>query len=206
VRSAPVPLVFAGALAFVLGLAAVPAPAHAEAWMGATMGAGVEAASRRGDAPTPLGSWGVTFGWIPSRGRFGIGVAGALLGRTSELFESHAAVHSDLMLRFASGDRRVRGGLGLGLRMITLTPAEQPPRTLLGADLAHAELATHLHRWDDEIGLVLDGFASFTIGCYRGRLEEADLRDSPATTVGCADTLASTFVVGVGLAMATRRR
>jgi hypothetical protein len=175
--------------------------------MGATMGAGVEAVSRRGDAPTPLGSWGATFGWLPSRGRLGIGFSTAVLGRTSELFESHAAVHSDLMLRFASADRRLRGGLGLGLRMISLTPAERPSRLLLGADLAHAELATHLHRWTDrDATLLVDGFASFTIGCYRGRLEAGDLRDSPATTVGCADTLASTFVIGVGLGLATRRR
>lgn len=203
-RPAPVPIVPVVALA--LAFAAAPAPARAEGWMGATMGAGVEAMSRRGDAPTPLGSWGVTFAWLPSRGRFGLGLSAALLGRTSELFESHAAVHSDLMLRFASGDRRLRGGLGLGLRTITLSPAEGPSRLLLGADLAHAELATHLHRWDGEIALLLDGFASFTIGCYRGRLAEADLRDSPATTVGCADTLASTFVVGVGLGLESRRR
>jgi len=203
VRPGPVPLL----LAFALGLASAPASARAEGWIGATMGAGLEAASRRGDAPTPLGSWGVSLGWMPSRGHLGVGLATALVGRASELFETHLEVQTDLMLRFASGDRRYRGGAGIGLRTITLAPAEGPGRMLLGADLAHAELATHLRRWDSgDVALVLDGFATFTLGCYRGRLEEADLRDSPATTVGCADTLASTFVIGLGLGLETRRR
>ena len=35
---------------------------------------------------------------------------------------------------------------------------------------------------------------------------EGDLLDSPAMTVGCADTLASTIVVGLQLAMEWRQR
>lgn len=208
-RSAPIRLRFARVLVLGGGLVAAPSSAHAEGWLGATMGAGVEAASRRGDAPTAVGSWGATFGWLPSRGHFGIGLATALVARTSTLFESHLAVHSDLMLHVASADRRVRGGVGLGLRTITLTPPEQPSHILLGADLVHAELTTPLHRWTARGGdgaLTLDAFATFTLGCYRGRLEEGDLRDSPAVTVGCADTLAATFVAGIGIGLATRRR
>lgn len=193
-------------IACVVAMTAAAPRARADLWIGGSMGAGAEAVSRRGDAPTGVGALGIHGWWLPDGARLGLGLTTTVLARTDTLFETHLAVTTDLMLRFATADRRIRGGLGPGLRLLTVTPPDGlPPKTLAGVDLVHVELGARLHRWvrNDVLGLAVEGFASWTLGCYRGRFAEEHLRDAPAMQVGCTDTLASTFVVGIGVGLDT---
>ena len=109
----------------------------------------------------------------------------------------------DVTWRYARPDRRVRVGVGIGVRSLQLDD-----RTIRGADLVHLDGAFTIARWSITPALTagIDVYLAWTTGCYRGEVTEPRVGDMrPATrTVACTDTLTTTYTGGIATSVRWR--
>lgn len=138
-------------------------------------------------------------------GTWGIGASLDAIARTSSRLADGEEIKADLMLRFASRDRRFRFGAGAGLRLLAVKPPVEDPHrddTIRGYDLMRLDVSGRFASWkpiDRGPRISLEGYFSWTFGCYRDTVTTPAVGDMLPTSrsIGCVDTITSAYVLGL---------
>ena len=103
---------------------------------------------------------------LPDRS-WGFGLAIETVGRLTSQFDASEELKVDATVRWGRPDGRMRGGIGAGLRQLTLD--EPGRRTIRGVDLMHVDFDVDAARWSAGDATIAVGLhVAWTFGCYSG--------------------------------------
>ncbi len=198
----------AALLAFLVSVFGTSTVAGADVRTAIHVGAGLEGGGITAMRPDGVVEAGLAVDWYPGS-RFGVGFAAEVVKRqTSEVMALADNAETrfgrerkfDVMARMRGRDGRFRGGVGAGVRVLDYQ-LEGTETVVSGIDMFRWDLEMVLARWSPgglPRAISVDGWFSWTYGCYRGVVESRD-----GDVVGmkrelrCTDQLTTTYVVGV---------
>jgi hypothetical protein len=196
-------LVWKAGVRILVCLALLCSLARADAHFNAHFGVGIGAFPERG-YPSPAAEVGLLVDVLGKHG-LGIGAAIGTVARPGEDLSKYEEAKLDLLLRFATPNRRWRGGIGAGLRFRTPTPVDDvEPLGQRGVDLIRVDLSARLGNLYTTPDVVFSGdaFFTFTYGCF---YREEAMPDRPvARDLRCGDTMVVTYIVGLQFAISSR--
>ncbi|MBA3542432.1 MAG: hypothetical protein H0T79_22645 [Deltaproteobacteria bacterium] len=189
--------------------------AHADFRFEEHIGGGLEGGTiKDGASPDALAEAGTSVEWLPGHSNVGIGLHFDVIGRAPATYEGGEELVVDVTARYASDDRRFRGGLGLGYRYLGFAPGDARPNVNVGGyDLVRFDFSARFADWTiEEVPLPaftvgLAGYVGWRMGCYLGTPTVAPYEDPVMVpALHCADTLTSTVTFGLQLSLETPRR
>ena len=141
---------------------------------------------------------------LPGRS-WGVGFTAEAVERLTDIGASEE-MKLDVSWRLATKDRRLRFGLGGGIRRLTY---EDMAETVRGYDLVRLDMSATFARWDvAAVGATaaLDFHVAWTFGCYRDTLRGEPVGDQPAPMreIACLDTITTTTIIGFGTSIRWR--
>jgi len=180
--------------------------AHAEGRLDAHVGGGIEAGLIAASPhPTAVAEVGLGASWMLPGRSWGPGLALGSVARPGADLAASEEDTFDLMVRFSRRDRRFHGGVGAGLRWRSPAPVDgMPAPGIHGVDFVRFDVSGRFGVLD--VGgarASVDGYFAWTFGCYLGYASPVE-RPDLWKPVSCGDTLTSTYVVGLQLALAGR--
>lgn len=185
-------------LAYVLAiLTALPSSARAEILLGVHVGGGLEGGVGTTDAvrPDAVAEAGLMVEYLPARRSIGIAATVEAVGRLTPHYEGAEEIKLDVMARWSRADRRFRGGLGIGVRTMTL----ESGASVRGYDLVRMDTTMVLARWELAPGapeIRIEGYLGWTFGLYHDSY--ADPRSGDMEPVRHDVTaMTTTYVVGL---------
>jgi hypothetical protein len=190
----------------VLALVALELPARADIAWGVGLGGGLEGGMITGALrPDGVAEAGMMVEYIPTGGIAGIGASIEAIGRLTSRFDDAEEVKSDVMFRWARGDRKVRFGVGAGLRWITPKAGD----SIHGFDLFRLDMSGELGSWQPVRSLArlsIDAYFSWTFGCYSDSYRGPAQGDMlPAKqSIDCLGSITTTYVGGLRTTMRWR--
>lgn len=182
----------------LLLVVALTSPAAADLRWGVHMGGGLEGGLITGEPrPDGVAEAGMTVSTLLPDRNWGFGLGIESVGRLTSRYDAAEEIKLDLTVRWATANRRVRGGVGAGLRAMTFD--DQGP-TVMGIDLTRFDTEVEMAHWTVGNALMsVDFYFSWTFGCYHDDYELMPVGDmKPATReVRCGDTITTTYVGGL---------
>lgn len=132
-------------------------------------------------------------------GNMGVAVAVEVVKRLTSRFDDAEEMKADAMFRWATDNRRVRVGVGAGLRLVTPKDGSE---SIHGYDLIRLDVSGQLVRSDQDgytPSAAIDAYVSWTFGCYRDDYQLASEGDAAPVmrSIGCAESVTTTYVVGL---------
>ncbi|MBA3819367.1 MAG: hypothetical protein H0X17_10780 [Deltaproteobacteria bacterium] len=191
-------------LVHVVLLAAVSL-AEAEVRLDLHVVGGIEGGVITGEPrPDAVAEAGLAAGMLLPGRNWGLGVALDAVGRHTERFGASEELKLDVLVRFASRDRRFHWALGAGVRELAIARERGPASRLGGVDLFRLMFDVQLARSAPARGfggavVSLDLHAGWTFGCYAGELVLPPVGDMvpPRRTIDCVDTITTAYVAGL---------
>lgn len=179
-----------------LVLVLLVSPARADVLWGVSVGGGLEGFPQSGDAVRPDGvaEAGMMVEYVRDA-KVGIAASIEAVGRLTPRFEDTEEVKVDVMARWVSADRRVRGGAGMGVRTMSLGEG----RSVRGYDLIRMDLTTVFAQWrlDAAVPLIqIEGYTGWTFGVYHDDYEDRPVGDM-APVKHDFDAITTTYVIGL---------
>jgi hypothetical protein len=188
-------------LALALSLAATTA--SAEPRVEVHGGGGLEGGTIT-DRPAPSGIAEVGLGADFILGHdVGFGVVIEGVARPGHDLAKYEESKLDVVFRYATPDRRMRAGLGGGVRLMQLEPVDGvTPPVRWGIDWIRLDGSVSLAQTTVFAGssakiVAVDGYAAWTLGCYLGH---GDVM-AEQRAVSCHDTITSTYVLGLAFSL-----
>jgi hypothetical protein len=192
----------------LFGVLAVASPAQADLSWGIHVGGGLEGGTvTQAARPDGLIEAGTIVEVLDGAGNFGVAVSVDAINRlTSRFDDDHEEVKADAMLRWARDDRRFRFGVGAGIRFVTPQGAIESIR---GLDLMRLDMEVRIASWQPVTSaprMSLDGYFSWTFGCYSDTYKVAAVGDERPMTraLSCSETITSASVLGVRTSVSWR--
>lgn len=175
------------------------ANAAADVSLGVHLGGGMEGGMITGALrPDAVAETGVLVEYLPAGRRIGIAAIVEAVGRLTRPVDVTRELKADVLVRWALDDLGAHMGIGMGVRTITLPDGA----TLRGYDLLRMEGNHRFATWapaNARARMALDGYLSWTFGCYVGSYTTPVAGDNPPKVhaLGCLGGLTTTYVLGV---------
>jgi len=185
------------AIALVLALSS---PAIAEVRAGVHMAGGLEGGLITGAAhPGGVAEAGMSLEALIPGWSWGGGFSIESVGRTSSQFMSAEEIKIDATWRWASKNRKVRGGVGGGLRVLTFGEGAAA-RSVSGIDLTRIDASMEGAHW--QVGsarVAVDFYVAWTFGCYSDTYTAMPVGDMKPRTIDvrCGETITTAYVFGL---------
>jgi hypothetical protein len=191
--------------AVIIAILTVTAPAHADILWAVYAGGGLEGGTiTPAVRPDAVMEGGQLVELL--HGNVGVAASVEVVKRLTSRFDDAEELKADAMFRWASDNRRLRIGVGAGLRRVT---PKDGGDAIHGVDLVRLDVSgrlVHSEQADDQPGAGIDAYASWTFGCYRDDYKPASVNDQePAMrSIGCAESVTTTYVVGLRTSISWR--
>ncbi|CAN5900542.1 hypothetical protein BH11MYX3_BH11MYX3_11280 [soil metagenome] len=191
--------------AVIIAILTLTAPAHADILWAVYAGGGLEGGTItpavRPDAVIEGGQLVELL-----HGNVGVAVSVEVVKRLTSRFDDAEELKADAMFRWASDDRRLRIGVGAGLRQVSPTDGGQ---AIHGVDLLRLDLSAqllHAEQGDVAPGAAIDAYVSWTFGCYSDDYKLASVGDQAPVmrSIGCAESVTTTYVLGLRTSISWR--
>ena len=176
--------------------------ASAEVHWGVHIGGGIEGGTISNE-PRPDGivEAGTIVEYLMPKRNWGFAAIVEQVARQTDGYNQREELKADLLVRFASSNRKFRFGVGAGIRSITQQKdLERPQQTNLpGLDIFRIDGSRTLIGWQPAPiapTLLLEAYGSWTIGCY-SRDAQFDTNEMQTRAIGCGDTLTTAYVFGI---------
>jgi hypothetical protein len=130
------------------------------------------------------------------------------VGRMTSSIDRSEEAKVDVTWRWATRDRRAHGGVGAGLRVLTIGAPEEHAQTVMGIDMIRLDADFRIAQWTPARApaIGLDVYWAWTFGCYSDSYEQKAVGDMAPVRreLQCTDTITTTTVVGLRTSVSWR--